>query len=430
MVMLVYSLLLTAGLTLAAPWWGLRMLASGRYRQGLAGRLGRLPPVLRQACAGKRVVWVHAVSVGEVLAVTRLVEELRAALGHHWVVAVSTTTATGQQIARDRLGAATTFWFPLDFASAVRPYIRALKPELLILVESELWPRVLSECQRHKIPVAVVNARISDRSYKRTLPFRKLWLRMAGPVTLWLAQSKETAARLDNLGLPPSLIQLLGNLKYDLRPTPDNKLTERIRSLAEGRPVVIAGSTLPNTSRGAIAEEQQIVQAWAREPRTRHRALLILAPRHPDRFDEVFAAASQFRALRASALKAAPTLKAEPPEILVLDTLGDLAAVYALATVAFIGGSLVPRGGHNPLEAARFGVPVLMGPSYENFREIVEGMRAANAIHITDADNLAAALTHALQRGQAMGQRGQAFFEAQAGATQRTLAILLDLLHA
>ena len=444
--MLVYGLLLTSALAVSAPWWGWRMLTSGRYRAGLAGRLGRIPPALAQACAGKRVIWLHAVSVGEVLAITRLIQELgqelRQTFGDDWLIALSTTTATGQQIARERLDPATVFWFPLAFA--VRPYLRTLRPELLILVEGELWPRVLSECARARIPVAVVNARVSDRSFRRTMRLRRLWLLMASKVTLWLAQGLETTHRLQQLGIVPSKIKTPGNLKYDTPATSTSEIAAWVSALAAGRPILVAGSTLADKNSSAPDEEQMILHAWSQVQQTGTQTLLILAPRHPERFDEAFATASEYRVIRASSRhqpavhphadqahqQSSPISASLPPEIILLDTLGDLATVYSVATAAFIGGSLVPRGGHNPLEAARFGVPILMGPSYENFREIVEGMRAADAILISDAQHLAASLTHLLQEGKPMGQRAQAYFEAQAGATARTVQALLELLSA
>ncbi len=443
--MLVYSLLLTAALTVSAPWWAWRMLTSGRYRAGLAGRLGRVPQALAQACAGKRVIWLHAVSVGEVLAITRLIQDLgqelrqtlgRQTLGPGWLIALSTTTATGQQIARERLDPATVFWFPLDFAFAVRPYLRTLKPELLILVEGELWPRMLSECVHAAIPVAVVNARVSDRSFPRTIRLRRLWLVMASKVTLWLAQGHETAHRLQQLGIVPSKIKTPGNLKYDLPPITKRPLVDLIRAEASGRKIIVAGSTLEAQSGGPLDEDHYLMHAWEGKLRKEQDVLLVLAPRHPERFGIVTATAIEFRTKLASdLLSGADSLNAiqtpdrsGPTEIIVLDTLGDLADVYSVADVAFIGGSLVAKGGHNPLEAARFGVPILMGPSYENFREIVEGMRAADAILISDAEHLPASLTRLLHEGKPMGQRAQAYFEAQAGATARTVKSLLELL--
>ena len=196
--MAVYSFLLALALGVSAPWWLWRM---GRYRAGLAERLGRVPPELRAAVTGKRVVWVHAVSVGEVLAVERLIAEFRAALGDGWVIAVSTTTATGQKIARERLVESPVFYFPLDFAFAVRAWLRVLRPELMVLVESEFWPRHLVECERAGVPIAVVNARVSDRSFPRYMKLKRLWRPLLGKVSVFLAQGEESAERLRKIGV-------------------------------------------------------------------------------------------------------------------------------------------------------------------------------------------------------------------------------------
>ena len=424
--MAIYSFLLAAGLGVSAPWWLWRMARDGRYREGLGGRLGQVPEALRAVVAGKRVVWVHAVSVGEVLAAARLVGELGERLRDGWVVVVSTTTATGQGVARERFGVGRVFYFPLDFGWVVRRYLRALGPELVVLVESELWPRLLHECERAGVPVAVVNARMSDRSFGRAMRVRRVWGWMGRKVTLWLAQGKESAGRLRALGV--ERVRVMGNLKYDGPASGTgsvvNEVAEWVGRVAAGRPVVVAGSTLGRTRDGGLNEEEMVIQAWEGELRLAG-VLLVLAPRHPDRFAEVEAVALEF-----SLRKASERGEIAGVEIVLIDTLGDLAAVYGVAALAFVGGSLVAKGGHNPLEAARFGVPVVMGPSYENFREMVEGMRAADAIRIVDGEGLGAALSELLKDDGGMGERGRAFYEGQAGATGRTVAALVELMGA
>jgi len=429
-VMALYSLLLMAALVAGAPYWLARMANSGRYRAGLWQRLGRMPAQLRAAAAGRQVVWIHAVSVGEVLAATRLVAELEAALGEGWIIVVSTTTATGQALAKQRFGAECVFYYPLDFAWAVRAYLRALRPRLLVLMESELWPRMLVECGRRGIPVAVVNARVSDRSFARGMRLRAVWGHVLRMVTLFLAQSEEDARRLVALGARPNAVRAIGNLKYDVRAPQASRVAEWIRVEAGPRPVIVAGSTLG----GEDGHEEEIaLAAWKRTLGTKLDPALVLAPRHPERFsgvEAVLAVLTHERYARASDFG--------PPrsgngflDIILLDTIGDLAAVYGVADVAFVGGSLVPRGGHNPLEPARFGVPVLMGPSYENFRDIVAKMQAADAIRIVkDKDDLEAALIELLtnrEAARAMGERGRKVFEAQSGATGRAVEALLRL---
>src|SRR5471032_2526770 len=221
MLMLLYSAFLAAGLALSSPWWLLRMATTERYREGLRERLGRVPARLREFVGGVaagRVIWIHAVSVGEVLAASRLVAELGEALGAStgdaWRIVVSTTTRAGQALARERFGAERVFYFPLDFAWAVRAYLRVLRPAALVLMESEIWPRMLHECAKEKIPVVVVNARVSDRSFRRGTKLRVLWGRALKMVSLWLAQSEEDARRLVEMGAEN--VKVGGNLKYDV----------------------------------------------------------------------------------------------------------------------------------------------------------------------------------------------------------------------
>ena len=417
--MTLYSCLLTLALLMSSPWWMLRMLTSGRYRSGFWGRLGAVPRSLREACAERQVIWLHAVSVGEVLAAEKLVAELQQAFPE-WIVAVSTTTATGQKTARERFAGAPVFYMPLDFAWTVRRYLGVLRPRLLVLVESELWPRLLTECGRAGVPMAVVNARVSDRSLPRYLMLKKLWEPLLGKVSLFLAQGEESAGRLSRIGVNKRNIQIVGSLKYDAPVTDRQKLVPLLRAhLPQGCEFLVCGSTLDG-------EEAALLKAWLWLRETGHTGVLMLAPRHPQRFEAVARLVGK-SAVRLSAWIQSPhTL--ELGDILLLDSMGSLAAVYELATVAFVGGSLVRKGGHNPLEPARFGVPVIMGPSYENFREIVEAMRAMDAVWIVEEGGLGVAMHQAMSRGRAMGRRGREFFEAKAGATERTLGALEDLL--
>jgi 3-deoxy-D-manno-octulosonic-acid transferase len=437
-VMALYSLLLMAVLVVGAPYWLARMATSGRYRAGLGQRLGQVPAALRAAVSGRRVVWVHAVSVGEVLAATRLVAELEAALGDGWHIVISTTTATGQALAKERFGAGRVFFYPLDFAWAVRAYLRALNPKMLVLMESELWPRMLVECGRAGIPVAVVNARVSDRSYARGLRAKSVWGHLLRRVTLFLAQSEEDARRLVAMGARPEAVRAIGNLKYDVRAAKESWVSGLIAKAANGRRIVVAGSTVGSDR---LAEEQMVVAAWRGAARVDLNSLLVIAPRHPQRFEHV-ARMVQYRTLRVDDLKAGVRSEEAftvtglggdglPVEVIVLDTIGDLAAVYGIADLAFVGGSLVQHGGHNPLEPAQFGVPVVMGSSFENFRDIVANMQAVDGIRVVQDD---VELEHALVElltdratAKAMGERGRQIFEAQSGVTGRAVEALTSL---
>lgn len=454
--MWLYSLVLAAALVVSSPWWLARMLTTERYREGMRERLGRVPRRLRHTVAGfadqRRVVWIHAVSVGEVLAASRLVAELEAALsagsGGEWKIVVSTTTRTGQALARERFGAERVFYFPLDFAWAARVYMRVLRPAALVLMESELWPRMLHECRRAGVQVVVVNARVSDRSFARGMRLRGIWSHVLRGVALWLAQSEEDARRLVAMGARAENVRAIGNLKYDIRARKESRVAELIKEAAAGRPVIVAGSTVGDRNESDRDwEEVLVIQAWERAARQQLGALLVLAPRHPERFALAESLVMEFRYSKASEWLASPeiaptatnignnVLKGHEKrlEILLLDTVGDLASVYGAADVAFIGGSLVKRGGHNPLEPAQFGVPIVMGPSFENFRGIVSSMQKEHAIRIVqDKDELQSALMTILsdrENARAMGERGRKVFEEQQGATSRAVEAIVAMIH-
>ncbi len=424
--MMVYSSLLLAALVLGAPYWLARMATSGRYRVGLRGRLGLVPEGLRTAVAGRDVIWVHAVSVGEVLAAVQLIRALTTVLPG-WVLAVSTTTETGQRLAKERLPESPVFYLPLDFRVSVRRYLQVLQPKMLVLMESELWPRLIDECAKGGTPVAVVNARISDRSFPRYMRLQGLWRRFLGMISLFLAQSEESAERLVKIGAAAERVKVMGNLKYDVRVGDESALTAMLRArLPVGAEVLVCGSTLEG-------EEKILLAAWPAVLAAAPSAVMVIAPRHPDRFAAVaeMVAASGFESMRASGFRQQPESVAGG-SIFLLDTIGDLASMYGVATVAFVGGSLVAKGGHNPLEPAQFGVPVLMGPSFENFREIVERMRGRDAIEIVSPETIAPALVRMLrdaESARALGERGRAVFEEQAGATARTVEELTLLLR-
>jgi 3-deoxy-D-manno-octulosonic-acid transferase len=424
--LILYSLALLLLLLVAAPWWLFRMTTSGKYREGLTERLGLVPQRISGKLDERQVVWVHAVSVGEVLAASRLIGELDAAMAeagarrahHPGRVMISTTTRTGQALARQRFGADRVFYFPLDFGWAVRAWLQALQPRMLVLVETEFWPRVLIECRRAKIPVAVVNARISDRSWPRYRRLRRMWRPLLGPLAIVLAQTELDAERLAALGA--GNVRVAGNLKYDVRAPGTSMITDLLRrSLPHGVRVLVCGSTV-------TGEEELLLNALPPE------AVTILAPRHPERFDDVAELLKKrgLRWVRRSEWAQQP-VELEPGTVFLLDSIGELASVYSLANAAFIGGSLVASGGHNPLEAAQFGVPVAMGSSYENFRGIVEKLREHEAIRIVERDALSAALKDMLAgkpASLAMGARGRKVFDSEAGATRRAVQALMALL--
>jgi 3-deoxy-D-manno-octulosonic-acid transferase len=426
MVLLFYNLALTVGLALSAPWWLWKMATTHKYREGMGERLGRVRELADRE--GRPLIWLHAVSVGEVLAVSRLVKDLDAQLPGCFV-AVSTTTKTGQDLARKLFRAGRVFYCPLDLPWAVAAWLKALQPSLLILAETEFWPNLLAGCYRRQIPVAVVNARISDRSWPRYQKLQRLWKPILSRLSAVLAQSDVDAQRLRAIGCSKQAVTVAGNLKFDVRIAQPAEATVQLTALAPRPRFLVAGSTLEG-------EEQAFIAAAQAPCSVNQQMIKVIAPRHPERFEAVarLLESSGVKWVRRSAWKGKPVEELEKltgGEFVLLDTIGELASVYSLASIAFVGGSLIPAGGHNPLEPAQFAVPIVMGPNYVNFRAITEELIRHQAVRITTTENLASTfldLLHNRRSAEAMGRRARKVFDQQAGATGRTIAAIRGLL--
>src|SRR6266403_4289619 len=422
-----YSALLAFCLVLTLPYWLLQMMRHGKYRAGLRQRFGAVPAALAGR-GEKSAIWLHAVSVGEIVASSAVVEALRQKFPSHRVL-VSTTTSTGQKFAAQRFGAENVFYFPLDFAFAVRPYFDALQPDLVVVAETEFWPNFLRCAKRSGARIAVINCRISDRSlpgYKRLrfwLP--KLLEKTHANVDVFLAQTEEDRKRLIEIGAPESKATVAGNLKFDVAPPPSPKIVASLRegfSHSGAGPVLVCGSTLED-------EEGALLSAFSNILANHPKAVMILAPRHPERFADVAELVEKlgFRLWRRS-LWSGESLAGG---VLLVDRIGDLAALYSLATVAFVGGSLVPRGGHNILEPALYGVPVVTGNHYENFRDIVNYFRDCNAVRIVGVAELPLVfieLIESREARQTLARNARAALESQRGATSRTVNALAQLM--
>jgi 3-deoxy-D-manno-octulosonic-acid transferase len=417
-----YSLLLACAALLSLPWWIIQMLRLGKYRSGLAERLGFVPARLSDAQPGS--IWMHAVSVGEVLAVSQLISELHRQYPNRQIF-VSTTTATGQALARQRFGENRVFFMPLDFGFAVRRYLNALKPQVIVIAETEFWPNLLHLARKRQTAVAIVNARISDRSFPRYKRFKWFFGHVLSEVDLFLTQTAEDAQRLRDIGAPTERVRASGNLKFDVRPNAQPALIAGLRAaIGKDALVIVCGST-------AEGEEQPLLAAFKTVQQQFPAAIMILAPRHPERFEKVAALiSSEGFALRRRS-------QWQPPQpistgIFLLDSVGELAAIYELADIAFVGGSLVPTGGHNILEPAQYGAAILVGPHTFNFREIVSLFEQGGAVKTVTAENLASQflslLNHPDER-QHMGRLAKELFTKHAGATQRTLTALAPLLQ-
>jgi 3-deoxy-D-manno-octulosonic-acid transferase len=434
-----YSAILGLLLTVTLPWWLVQMLRLGKYRAGLRERLGAVPRRIRlggspaadsaPVADARKVVWVHAVSVGEVLAIAGLVGELR---GVGYRVVVSTTTHTGQRLARERFGESHVFYFPLDFGVCIRPYLRALRPELVILAETEFWPNFLRLARASGARVAVVNARISDRSFPRYRRFRGWLRRVLEPVDLFLAQSAGDAARLREVGAAEGRVEVSGNLKFDASPPVESEAVSALgsRLRAPGGPIIVAGSTVEE-------EEEYVLQAFRMVADEYPAAVLVLAPRHRERFEAVakLLGERRIRWVRRSALELGTETQGAGMEdlggkVVLLDSLGELAAIYRYADLAFVGGSLVERGGHNILEPAFFSRAILTGPHMENFRDIVSCFERRRAVVRCTRKNLGITFLLLLRDGgerEALGGRARQVLMEERGATGRTVERLLRL---
>ncbi len=416
---LLYQALAALLLAAAAPFL---LLARGRhYLPTLSGRLTLRLPEPPPRAGGAAPLWLHAVSVGEV--------GVAAALARHLpqdrALVVTTVTPTGQERARAAFAGrpAAVGYLPVELRPAVERFFRRLAPGALILVEGDYWPLVLRAARRRGVPVAVVNGRVGDASFRRLSRLRPLLGPLLAPVDRFGVQSAEDGRRLLALGVPAERVTVTGNLKYDVPEPPENAaLTARLEALAGGRPLLVAGSTMPG-------EEEQVLEAFAAAGGGTA-ALLVLAPRHPERWESV----ADFLADRGVAVvrRSAVAERAGRADVVLLDSLGELAGLYRRATAAFVGGTLVPTGGHNPLEPARFGVPLAVGPSMTNFRDMAAEFDAAAAWErVADGAALGAAWGRWLAdpaAAAAVGDRARDLVERNRGAVGRTLALLAPFL--
>ncbi len=443
-----YRILTAAGMLVLAPYYALRAWRRGEPSTAFRERLGVLPPVISERGTAPRsagiaksttraddAVWIHAVSVGEVLAAVPLVEALKQRYSGR-AVFVSTTTETGQRLARERLKCADAiFYFPLDWVVPVRRALRAIRPALIIVMETEIWPNFLREARRTGIPVIFANARISERSFARFERWKFLtgefFARTLHDATLFLAQTTGDANRLAQMGAPEDLIEVTGNLKYDVEPPAVSPfgvwLEEQIRE-QERWPLIVAGSIVAEEEEAVLAAYDVVQRQW------RH-ALLVLAPRKPDCFDAATAIVAEggWQAVRRSQLDLRAGLD-ENADVLVLDSIGELAGLYLLADAVFVGGSLVPAGGHNILEPAWFSRAPVFGPSMENFREMAEQFLAAHAgIQVRSSQQLGKVWVQLIEDDavrERMGKAARELSDRNRGATARSLARIAAILDA
>ncbi len=415
-----YDLAWLVAIVVPAPWWLVRAATSKRFRAMAGARLGSALPRARGPSDRPRIL-VHGVSVGEVKAAQALVRELRAARPDLDVV-VSTVTTTGFDVARKLYPNAVVVRFPFDLSFVVRRFLRRVDPDCAVLVELEVWPSFLREANRAGVPIAVVNGRITERSYRRYQTFKNLLPQFAR-ISLYCAQDAEYAQRFVGLDADPDRVVVTGNVKADgLRTGPREPSAEILSRVAarEHQLVVVAGST-------HAPEEAALVRAWRAEFRA---ARLVLVPRHPERSGGLVRELAQFgpEPQLLTRLRAGEVV--DPDRPLLVDTIGELEQVYAASDLVFVGGSLIPHGGQNMLEPAAQGRAVAYGPNVANFvQEAGLLERAGASVRIRGEDDLGATLRTLLEdpdRRDAMGAAGRAVVEAQKGATKLTLRALTE----
>jgi 3-deoxy-D-manno-octulosonic-acid transferase len=426
-VYLLYSLVSLFVLVVVSPYFVYQALRHNKYVGSLGQRLGYLPVSFN--LDGDESIWVHAVSVGEVLAARPLISEL----GRQYPklrIFLSTTTRTGQQLARRNVADVdAVFYFPFDWTFTARRTLNVVKPRLFVMMETELWPNLLRECRQRGVRTVLVNGRISYRSFPRYRLIKPFFRRVLADVDRFCVQGEETARRLTQLGADPARITVTGSLKFDsldVIPTPGRGPERVLRffRVSPNRPVLIAGSTLKG-------EEEAVIRAFNRVRSTGIAPLLIVAARQPERFGEVERLCRQegLTTIRRSELP----IDAEPrADAVILDTIGELAQLYQVATVVFVGGSLVSAGGHNILEPAIFGKPIVFGPHMENFTEIAdEFLSNGAAVQVRfdrELDEAIVSLMGDPVRRARLGAAARALVEANRGAKEKTLAVITALM--
>jgi len=416
-----YSVCFTLGVLLSLPYFLIRAVTQKKYLSNLPERLGFLPA--SEYAPYRQGIWIHAVSVGEVLATWPLVQALRRRFPHTPLL-VSTTTITGQNLANQKLtGIGKALYFPLDWNFCVRASLNQIQPKLVLITETEIWPNFLRECRRRGIPAVLINGRISDQSIRRYRSIRWFIQRTLSYFDYCCMQSQTDLDRIRSLGVAPELSETCGNLKYDLTPpevTSDGlKPYRRLLHLTDGSFLLVAGSTMKD-------EERLVLSAFKKLRKESPSALLLLAPRHPERFREVeqLLRHQSVRYIKRSGLTWDGVANSpDVPEVILLDSMGELATIYALADVVFIGGSLVATGGHNPLEPALHKKAVLFGRHMNNFREIARDfIREGGAIQVSSKEALAEKLIelyHDPAKREEIGKRGFQIVAANRGATDR-----------
>ena len=392
-------------------WLSLRIPG---YRRNWSGRFGYGPENVSE----EKIIWIHAVSVGEVKAASRLILAVETALPDYRIV-VSTTTPTGKITLQKEFGDRVShFYIAYDVPLFVRRMLQRLKPAICVLMETEIWPNLYHQCNSQNIPLLIANARLSGSSFRGYQKLAGLTQTTLQHVNLVLAQSAADAERFIALGCAAERVEVTGNLKFDLSTDLVSVpgLLEPFNKVVEGRFTWIAASTHEGEEEIILAAHEKLISMAGN-------ALLIIAPRHPQRFDKVAALCSQHRFVTKRISEISD--ESQDIEVVLVDSIGELQKIFPLAKIAFVGGSLVPAGGHNMLEPASMGLPVLSGPAFQNFLEIAELLEKSGAMQVVnDRDSLVEALSGLMddeRLRESMGEKGRQVVKTHSGASQKTI---------
>lgn len=430
----IYSLLLGLGFLILLPRFLFDAFRHGKYVAGFRERLGLVNSLNTN---GRPLIWIHCVSVGETQAARPLIQGLKKRFPDH-SIAISTTTLTGQNIAREVFKGQVekVFYFPFDWRWIIRKTLSAVNPTLILIMETELWPNFLRECQARGLPVAIVNGRLSGQSFRRYKMISGFMSRVLGALSLAAVQTEADAERLRALGLDAAKIFVTGSTKFDAVAEPStDKLTTDFRErfkLDSGAPLILAASTHAPEERILLNALRQVLSGSQLKPR------LMIAPRHPERFREV-AALIQGSGFQSTKRTAATSPSDGLCDVVLLDSIGELTAAYTLASIVFVGGSIANTGGHNILEPAAAGVPVITGAHTFNFKQIVETFVDAEAViqlpPLSEAEatiELSRILMQLLadpEKRTELGRRASRLVDQNRGATDRTLDLLGSILR-
>jgi len=429
MVYLLYDFILLLAALILIPYYYFRGVRYRSFRQGMKERLGFFAPGRFDCLAGKQVFWIHVVSVGETRAVLPLVKALKKAYPEVALI-ISNVTETGHEIASQVAEVDCCLFFPYDFSLVVRRVLRQVNPSLIIIVETEIWPNFVRLARDEKIPVILANGRISDRSYPRYQWIKRFIRPILQQFSVLCMQTVEDGRRLRMLGAPAALVQVSGNVKFDLDVSlPDHPIVVQLKKryhLPEGELIWVAGST-------HAGEDEVVVDVYQQLASRRKLLRLVLVPRHPERCPAVgkMLGGRQIPFVRCSELASMDELLA-PGTVLLVDTVGELPQIYAVSEIVFVGGSLVPVGGHNVLEASAVRKPVVFGPHMHNFREISRMLLdAGGGVMVSGKEELAEVMESLLVDEDlrlSMGSKGYALIRKNVGATVFTLEIIRKVL--